>query len=58
MCIRDSFSYSHSHIGNVYQYIANQEQHHRKVTFRVEYLDFLEKFQIPYDEQYIFEELI
>ncbi|MFZ4546223.1 MAG: IS200/IS605 family transposase [Bacteroidales bacterium] len=53
-----AFSYSHSHIGNVYKYIANQEEHHKKEKFRAEYLDFLEKFEIPYDEQYIFEELI
>lgn len=52
------FSYSRSHIGNVNRYIANQENHHKKETFRAEYLDFLEKFQVPYDEQYIFEELI
>ena len=52
------FSYSQSHIDNVFQYIANQEEHHQKQTFRVEYLEFLEKFNVPYDEQYIFEELI
>lgn len=52
------FSYSHSHIENVYRYIVNQENHHKKETFRAEYLDFLEKFQVPFDEQYIFEELI
>ena len=52
------FSYSHSHIDNVYQYIANQEQHHKKQTFREEYLEFLDKFKVPYDERYIFEDLI
>jgi putative transposase len=51
------FSYSQSHIDNVYQYIVNQEEHHKKQTFKVEYLDFLEKFKVAYDEQYIFEEL-
>jgi len=51
------FSYSQSHIDNVFQYIANQEEHHKKQTFRVEYLEFLEKFNVPYDERYIFEEL-
>ncbi len=52
------FSYSQSHIENVFQYIANQEEHHKKQTFRDEYLEFLKKFNVPYDEQYIFEELI
>ncbi len=50
-----SFSYSHSHIDNVYKYIQNQEEHHRKKTFREEYLEFLRKFEVEYDEQYLFE---
>lgn len=50
-----SFSYSHSHIDNVYQYILNQEQHHKKKTFKQEYLEFLEKFRIEYNEKYLFE---
>lgn len=50
-----SFSYSHSHIEQVYQYILNQEQHHRKRTFKEEYLDFLKKFEVEYDERYLFE---
>ncbi len=36
-----SFSYAHSQIEQVYQYILNQEEHHRKKTFKEEYLDFL-----------------
>ena len=36
-----AFSYSHSQIDNVYQYIANQEEHHRKKTFQDEYQEFL-----------------
>lgn len=52
------FSYSHSHITNVYNYIANQEAHHAKETFKEEYLNHLEKFNIPYDKRYIFEDLI
>lgn len=51
------FSYSHSHIDRVYNYVANQEKHHAKETFKDEYLDYLNKFEIPYDERYIFEEL-
>jgi putative transposase len=53
-----AFSYSHSHINDVYQYIKNQEEHHKKQTFRAEYLDFLVKFNVPYDEQYLFKDLI
>lgn len=52
------FSYSQSQIDNVYHYVANQEEHHKKQTFKTEYLDFLEKFKIPYDKQYIFEDMI
>jgi putative transposase len=52
------FSYSHSHIHRVYQYIENQEEHHKKQTFHDEYIDFLVKSQIEHDEQYIFQELI
>ena len=50
------FSYSHSSLSNVYNYIARQEQHHNKESFKDEYLEFLQKFEIPYDEQYIFED--
>jgi len=50
-----AFSYSHSQIDNVYQYILNQEEHHRKRTFKEEYVEFLEKFEIEHDEQYLFE---
>lgn len=50
-----SFSYSHSQINQVYQYIQNQEQHHRKRTFKEEYLDFLKKFEIEYNEKYLFD---
>ena len=50
-----SFSYSHSHIENVYNYILNQEEHHRKKTFREEYLEFLKNFDVEYDEKYLFE---
>ena len=39
----------------MYQYILNQEEHHRESTFREEYLEFLERFEIEYDEKYLFE---
>ncbi len=50
-----AFSYSQSHIQNVYNYIANQEEHHRKQTFKEEYLEFLREFEIEYDEKYLFD---
>lgn len=49
-----AFSYSHSHIDAVVKYIDNQEKHHHKRTFMEEYLDFLRKFDVPYDERYLF----
>jgi len=53
-----AFSYSHSQIDAVYKYILNQEEHHKKQTFKEEYLEFLDKFQVPFDERYVFEDLI
>jgi REP element-mobilizing transposase RayT len=49
------FSYAHSQLDDVYQYILNQEEHHRTKSFRKEYLDFLKKFEIEYNEKYLFE---
>jgi REP element-mobilizing transposase RayT len=48
-----SFSYSHSHIDNVVKYIMNQEQHHKQITFREEYIKLLKKFNVLYDEKYL-----
>ena len=53
-----AFSYSKSHVNNVISYIQNQENHHKKETFREEYLKFLKVFEIEYDERYIFKEPI
>lgn len=49
-----AFSYSKSHVDNVVKYILNQEEHHKKKTFKEEYLDFLRKFDIEYDDKYVF----
>ena len=48
------FSYSRSHITKVYNYIENQEIHHKKLTFRAEYVQLLEKFDIEYDKRFLF----
>ena len=53
-----SFSYSRSHVDSVYRYINNQEQHHKNMTFREEYIKMLRSFEIDFDERYIFHELI
>ena len=50
-----AFSYSKSQVDNVVKYILNQEEHHKKKTFKEEYLDFLRKFDIKYDDKYLFE---
>lgn len=50
-----AFSYGQSQVESVFQYIKNQEIHHQKRTFREEYVDMLNKFQIGYDEKYLFD---
>lgn len=50
-----AFSYSASQIDVVYNYILHQEEHHRKKTFREEYTELLKKFNIEYNEKYLFE---
>lgn len=52
-----AFSYSKSHVENVIRYIKDQEVHHHKKTFLEEYVDFLKKFGVPYDERYLFNPL-
>jgi REP element-mobilizing transposase RayT len=50
-----AFSYSHSQIENVYNYILHQEEHHKTKTFREEYTELLRKFEIQYNEKYLFD---
>ena len=50
-----AFSYSRSQLDNVVKYILNQPKHHKKETFRQEYLKFLKRFEIEFDEKYLFE---
>jgi len=49
------FSYSNSQLKNVYEYIANQEEHHKKKTFKEEYLEFLAEHDIAFEEKYLFD---
>ena len=53
-----AFSYSRSQIKTVAEYIANQEEHHRKKAFLDEYQDQLKNFEVEYDKRYIFKELV
>ena len=50
-----AFSYAKSQIDTVVKYILNQPEHHRRTSFRNEYLAFLEKFEIDYNDKYLFE---
>ena len=48
------FSVSQSQVETVVRYIKNQAEHHKKQSFHDEYLQFLDSYQIQYDEQYVF----
>ena len=50
-----AFSVSHSNLGSVVKYIQAQEEHHRRVSFQEEFVTFLKKNGIRYDERYIWE---
>ena len=53
-----AFSYSQSQIDILYKYILNQERHHQHQSFREEYIELLTKFNVNFDENYIFHDLI
>ena len=50
-----AFSYSHSALDNVIKYIQNQKEHHKKYSFKEEYIELLNRFQIEYKEKYLFD---
>jgi REP element-mobilizing transposase RayT len=50
-----AFSYSHSQLSDVIQYIERQKEHHKKKTFKEEYLAFLKSFEIEFKDEYLFE---
>lgn len=50
-----AFSYSKSQRDIVIEYIMNQKEHHKKKSFREEYVEFLEKFDVDYKEEYLFD---
>jgi REP element-mobilizing transposase RayT len=50
-----AFSVSMSQLAAVRRYITMQEEHHRQVTFQEEYRSFLRKYEIEFDERYVWE---
>ncbi len=48
-----AFTVSKSNVETVIDYIRNQHEHHRKKTFQEEYLEFLNRHEIEYDERYV-----
>ena len=49
-----AFSYGHSQLNTIIRYIQNQESHHQKRSFKDEYLTLLRKFDIAFDDKYVF----
>lgn len=52
-----AFSYSKGQLPDVIRYIQNQEEHHRKVTFREEYVAMLKKYEIEFDDRFVFHDI-
>ncbi|MBW8326848.1 MAG: IS200/IS605 family transposase [Prolixibacteraceae bacterium] len=50
-----AFTYSHSQIDIVVNYVRNQEKHHQKKTFREEYLEILRKNEVEFKNEYVFD---
>jgi putative transposase len=49
-----AFSYGHSQLDRIIRYIQNQEAHHQKRSFKSEYMTLLRKFDIAFEEKYVF----
>ncbi len=49
------FSYARSQRDTVINYIMKQDEHHKLKTFREEYIEMLNNFEVTYDEKYLFE---
>lgn len=50
-----AFSVSQSNVAQVVRYIEKQKEHHRRRTFQEEFRAFLKRYQIPYDERYVWD---
>jgi REP element-mobilizing transposase RayT len=49
-----AFSHSRSELDNVVKYILNQPEHHKKTSFKTEYLALLHRYEIDYKDEYLF----
>jgi putative transposase len=49
-----AFTYSHSQLNDIYKYIQSQEEHHKKKSFKDEYIEFLSKYEIENDQRFLF----
>lgn len=52
------FSYHRRDFDLIFNYIRNQEEHHKKESFRDEYIRLLHEFEIDYDERFLFYDLM
>ncbi len=50
-----AFSYSRSQVDAVAKYVLNQEKHHARRSFKDEYITLLDRFEIDYEERFLFE---
>jgi hypothetical protein len=48
-----AFAVSYSQIDQVKSYLANQDQHHERKSFQDEFLEFLKRHELEWDERYI-----
>ena len=52
-----AFSCGHTQLDTIVKYIRNQEEHHKRTSFREEYIEFLNRYAIDFKPEYLFEEL-
>lgn len=50
-----AFSIGQSQVMAVSEYIANQKQHHAKCHFKDEFRELLKKYEVDYDERYVWD---
>lgn len=50
-----AFSYAESQVDTVVNYVLDQKKHHQQQSFREEYITFLKRFKVEYDDKYLFE---
>ena len=51
------FSYSRSHLNMIIKYIEDQEKHHQKRSFKEEYIELLKRYEVDFDDRYLFDDL-